>query len=351
MLGQVVSIVEESAVIVWDPATHTEHFIRRAAFNTTALDFGFLVPTPSKPSLASASDWVFANIQGLLKPKTVVSETHGVDLTPLFVHILSMFNMRARDGNALTATAPPVRVLDVQRVAGYDAVVLEADNPAALGSWLEKHGYASGPDLNAWLEPYVAAHWKITAFKIARASGRDQVGTSAVRMSFTTDRPFFPYREPASQRAQSPDASQRRSLQVLFLGDARVDGRIGSGNDNAWPARTIWSDQLGQDDAASLARDLSLADGQIPSSPWLTVFEDDSSPRPGFDDLYFTRSEAQYPTLIEQVVTVDKRIPVPIDVVLILACVLVGLMLLVRFALKLRRVRNSIDNESFGELE
>ena len=45
-------IAEESAVIVWEGATRTEHFVRRATFATTAADFGFLVPTPSKPELA-----------------------------------------------------------------------------------------------------------------------------------------------------------------------------------------------------------------------------------------------------------------------------------------------------------
>ena len=44
-----VYVIEESAVIVWDPATKTEHFIRRATFHGKAGDFGFLVPTPSVP--------------------------------------------------------------------------------------------------------------------------------------------------------------------------------------------------------------------------------------------------------------------------------------------------------------
>jgi hypothetical protein len=50
----VVRIAEEEAVIVWDPATKTEHFIRRAAFHSTARQFGFLVPTT--PRLTEVSD-------------------------------------------------------------------------------------------------------------------------------------------------------------------------------------------------------------------------------------------------------------------------------------------------------
>ena len=63
-----------------------------------------------------------------------------------------------------------VRVLDEQRVAGYDAAVLEADSANALNAWLAKHEYVTRPDLAAWLDTYVKAKWKITAFKVAKAS-------------------------------------------------------------------------------------------------------------------------------------------------------------------------------------
>ena len=41
-VGHHVLIAEEEALIVWNPATKTEHFIRRAAFRSTARKFGFL---------------------------------------------------------------------------------------------------------------------------------------------------------------------------------------------------------------------------------------------------------------------------------------------------------------------
>jgi hypothetical protein len=54
-----VAIEHEDALIVWDPGKGMEHFIRRARFDTTAKDFGFLVPTPSKPELAEVPDSLF----------------------------------------------------------------------------------------------------------------------------------------------------------------------------------------------------------------------------------------------------------------------------------------------------
>ena len=54
--GEEVQIAEEEAVIVWDPATRTEHFIRRASFHSTARTFGFLLPTPTTPTLGELPD-------------------------------------------------------------------------------------------------------------------------------------------------------------------------------------------------------------------------------------------------------------------------------------------------------
>ena len=59
MRGEYVEITNESALIIWDAESKTEHFIRRAAFQSTSTDFGFLVPTPTQPELAEADDSVF----------------------------------------------------------------------------------------------------------------------------------------------------------------------------------------------------------------------------------------------------------------------------------------------------
>src|SRR5437879_4070273 len=57
--GDYVGIANETALIIWDAESETQHFIRRATFDTKAKDFGFLVPTPSKPELDEAHDYTF----------------------------------------------------------------------------------------------------------------------------------------------------------------------------------------------------------------------------------------------------------------------------------------------------
>src|SRR5262249_53159001 len=162
------------------------HFIRRADFQSEAPDFGFLVPSPSQPELAEAPDSVFEILDEATRPQIVEGTEYQVMICTPMEFLLSASEPPVGAG-------PRVQILDTQRVAGYDTAVLRADDAAALSQWLSARGYPSRPELQQWLEPYVRAHWVVTAFKIAkraRTAGME-LGTSAVRMSFATERPFF----------------------------------------------------------------------------------------------------------------------------------------------------------------
>lgn len=281
--GENVDIVEESAIIQWDPATKTQQFIRRATFKGTAKDFGFLVPTPTAPALEEVSDQVFTALEQKTARKTVKKTTKRLDWTPL-VMLLSNFGYKGMD-EAATAR-PPVEVLSVQKLAGYEAAVLDATDANALNEWLATHGYATTPDLAQWLDAYVKQGWKITAFKIDKSQGEVAARTSAVKMTFKTERPFFPYREPKTERAYD----SVRSLTIYFQGPERVSGVIGE--KELWPGVLMWSDTH------------------------LTKLVDTSNTRPGFDDLFFVRDKDQTP--YEPPPYVDetiKRIHAPADVI------------------------------------
>jgi hypothetical protein len=308
--GVFVQIAEESAIIVWDAATKTEHFIRRAAFQTTARDFGFLVPTPSKPELAEAADGAFEQLETAIKPP-VVEERHYT-LEPAMLCTLGILMQSAgRSAAPSIAAAAPVRVLDAQRVAGYDAVVLEADSARALANWLKEHGYDERPALSAWLAPYVAARWKITAFKIAPEAEAQAVSTAAVRMSFAAERPFFPYREPSDQRenlpASAPLPAASRLLRVFFIGPERVTGSIGEAS-APWPGKAVYANPIDK-----IATPLSLPVA-APKGAWLTAFEDSATPRPGTDDLFFAKAADSSPLLPKPIVVpIDTPLFIPLD--------------------------------------
>ena len=312
-----VAVADESAVIVWDEATHTEHFVRRASFRSTAKDFGFLVPTPSKPDLSETTDSIFGILEDKIRPE--VTHTHSTSFEPT---ALLLFFFAKRGATASAPMAASVRVLEEKRVAGYDAAVLEADDASALARWLSDHGYSQRPALAEWLAPYVAKRWKLTAFKVADTTANDQpttLGTSAVLMSFQTDRPYFPYREPRDQREDVPPAvSGSRYWRTFFVGTQRVSATIGDGK-TAFPGKTTWSGPFEGAFAPPI---------KVPSGAWLTAFEDNSSPRPGVDDLWFDPAPDQTPVKPPPIVIgVVKEIPIPVD---LLAVGVIGAWLAVR---------------------
>jgi hypothetical protein len=251
-----VAIAEEGAVIIWDAARKIQHFIRWAGFETTGPDFGFLVPTPTQPTLADAPNSVFDLMETWTAPKTV--ERREMVLAPA----LCMFGCGKSDYTAKSAT-DAVRVLDRQRVGGFDAAVLEADDAEALRLWLDKHGYVARPELISWLGPYLADRWKITAFKIAHdaKTGR-RVQTTPVRMTFRTERPFFPYREPEETKDTETAHPRGRLLRVFFIGDQRVEGMLGN---DRWTVGVPWSNALSDAQRAEVIERLELRHDELPA--------------------------------------------------------------------------------------
>jgi hypothetical protein len=47
---------DQSVIILWDAANKTEHFIRKASFQSAGDDFGFIVPSPSQPELEESGN-------------------------------------------------------------------------------------------------------------------------------------------------------------------------------------------------------------------------------------------------------------------------------------------------------
>ncbi len=298
--GAHVAVAREAAIIIWNEKAKRQHFIRRAAFDTKVPYFGFLVPTPTQPTLKEAPDKLFQDMEEWTKPEVVtrvVQRPRG--------HVgRTMMPMSA---------APPgsVSVLDRQRVAGLEAVVLKATDAKALEEWLQEHGYATRPELMKWLEPYIKQGWMITAFQIPKPDATiNEVSTSAVLMSFDTERPFFPYSEPADQRTGTP-APRSRLLRVFFVGTQRMQGAL-EDKKTAWPGQTVWAGQLGGKHRGSLGSDLTKTGVSVPENAYLTVFEDSSSPRPGTADLFFApstdKSNVRRPAIVN---TVEVDAPHP----------------------------------------
>jgi hypothetical protein len=251
-------IKQEEALIVWDAERKVEHFIRSARFGGAKRSFGFLVPTPARPQLAGADDAVFRRLADIYQRP------------PAPIPIL--------DDDSAPA---PVTVVERKRVAGMDAAVLLASDPAALARWLREQGFTGRADLDAWLAPYVARGFHITAFRYLVGT-QPTITSHAVRLSFAAERPFYPYAEP---RDAAVDSARR--LRVSVVAPWRAAGTVG---DKPWEARTGFADR-----PRGVARILA---GAVPagtrSGPWLTTFEELPSRR-GSSDLFFAAAPTQQP--------------------------------------------------------
>ncbi len=307
-----IPVAAEEALILWDEATQTEHFVRAARFSGGEAGMGFLVPTPSRPDLGEVTVDPFRALDAAFVPREVWVERSRVSA--------SCCMLLSRGGQeppvTVSAQAPDsVRVLETRRVGPYDATVLAADDAQALATWLGAHGFVSRPALATWLGPYVANHWVLTAFLLARANGDGANSLPAVRMSFHAERPFYPYSEPDEPAA--PGASGPRTLFVFVVaGNAMEGGRGGAFLPWAGTAELAApADGARDNERANVAIAAIRAAGlSVPPHPWLSAFRDRSSPRVADLDLFFRASSRAAPLRPAPVERIRFReFPLPLD--------------------------------------
>ena len=342
--GEVVDVADETALVIWDEADQTEHFIRQATFVGSASNFGFLVPTPSRPRVVAVKPDVFADLARITEAKA--EERSETSLSLGCSRSAPETKLAINDESLLPNG---VVVLEAKQVGNLDMKVLAFradktkkfdDTADELLGWLNRQGYAARPELKDWVRYYIENSWIITAFKIAgeptAESSKGKNGTfavkaSAVRMSFKTDRPFFPYREPVDQRdAQS--RSVPRLLRVFVAAKQRMDGKIGETID--WPGQVVWTNAISDAERSGLLGKVHLPPESFNDKWWLTEFEDRSTPRPGTDELYFERSMDRTTVARPPVIVVVHKSPWwfgPLLVVILLAIGGAALMLVRRY--------------------
>jgi hypothetical protein len=284
--GGSVRIASESALIVWDEATKTEHFIRRGSFQTDVPYFGFLVPTPTEPKLGEVPDELFTALEGWTKPEVKIEQR--IRYVSLF-GVFAVGSTADRSFKHAPQMAAGVEVLHQQRVGNLDATVLKASDKEALQKWLAEHGYDARPQVTDWLDAYIQAGWIITAFQMVKPEKKTPgLDSRAVRMSFQAQQPFYPYREPIDQREGVPPHGSR-FLRVFMVADGRMAGEL-EDKKTPWPGRPVWADRLDDTRREKITGQLGPKADPVKEGAWLTVFEDSSYPRPGTAELVFSKS-------------------------------------------------------------
>lgn len=268
--GADLDLSTERVVIIWDEENQRQHFIRDAEFHGDGQAFGFLVPSPSLPELHEANERLIPTLRDRSAPREVPENEYTLG-TCCTLSLLSSGSDQSTGPLERSLVLPGVSVVSTQRVGQLDASILRVNDPASLPAWLADNGFAVEESITEWVAPYAASGHYITAFKFDPESA-EGFRTGAIRISFDTDRPFYPYREPSTEGA---DEEQERWLRVFFLASERASGRV-SGADfgTTYFAAAVPGLHAGMSE---------LADFGVGDDTWLTVFDDRTSRRPDAD--------------------------------------------------------------------
>jgi hypothetical protein len=147
-------------------------------------------------------------------------------------------------------------------------------------------------------------------------------------MSFKTDRPVFPYREPDPRSAAESLGARDRLLRIYFIGEARYRGEFTPDqrrtDNQVWTGRVAWTNMLGTDDRLKLLELLRLPATTGPDYWRLTEFEDPWPYRLAPADVTFVRDSDQSTHRREPIYQyVSSRVPMDATVYALGAAVVI----------------------------
>ncbi len=148
----------QKAFIAWRPERKEEAFTVQPKFEGNAIDFGMVIPTPSRPKLDEMPRDFFKD----LALYTI--------LMPLPEPIYSAIDPNTRKyecdkDDFIVDDAKKVKILESGVVGSLDYKILEAQDAKPLYDWLKQNGYSYGGD-EATLDHYVQKKWLFTVMKI-----------------------------------------------------------------------------------------------------------------------------------------------------------------------------------------
>lgn len=174
---------EEKALLVWDDATKTEHLIRALSLKGDAESLGVLLATPTVPAVAKEDDTVIDRV------------------------------------GKLFASGAPMAADQRGPFGDFDTSTFKASDAAALDAWLGKYKLTGKASLRAWAKGYADKGWYLTGVHTtAKGTGDRKLDVPAVRLSFKTDAPVFPYTEAAVDEADEAAHRDRYNPRQPYRG-------------------------------------------------------------------------------------------------------------------------------------
>lgn len=171
---------DQKAVIFYENGLET--LILSVTFRGDAEDFGWVIPTPSRPQVSKSSDELFASLEQI----TTFEEDLVRPLT---------FEEAYNLGKATQS----VHIIETKKIEYYEVAVLTADEPEALAEWLAVNDYQFPKKASYILDSYIENNWYFVAVKIdteAISPGVDrqlrQGHMIPLELKFSTDKIVYP---------------------------------------------------------------------------------------------------------------------------------------------------------------
>lgn len=271
------TLSREKVIIVHDAESGVEHFVREVVFDKAADPLGFVVPTPTRPTVHAVKKTPFTALRSAFPfrpvPRGIGARGRGYG-----------------SGSGAMLGGKGVQVLDVEQVGSFKAFVLAATDESALASWLSENAFDSPPEAATWLKHYVDLGFYYVALrydppKRKRDEARAQLDAETLRITFEAPLPYYPYLEP---RAPTLERNDPRLLEVWYVGaEPMVPVAVHSTEGDAswvrpWRAGERYPDARDKLLGATKAQLSNL----LPEGPLqLQTFQDQKRRRDGFGDV------------------------------------------------------------------
>jgi hypothetical protein len=277
------SLTREKVLIIHDRDAGVQHFVREVAFKRATEPFGFVVPTPTRPSVDSVKKQPFSKLRETFPFARLEGGLRGMG--------------GGAPGSGAADGEGGVQILEVKKVGSFIAFVLAATDEKALSRWLADNDLVSTPEADQWLAHYVKMGFFYVAMRYDPGKKddvfRSSVEAETMRISFATPVPYYPYLEPESKFL----TEQPRLMELWYVGRDKVQPVALRDKDGT----ATWVRPL----QPGLVTDEAARDELLPTlSPPLTkllpkgdlvvqTFQDQKFWRTGFGDILFAFEEAQ----------------------------------------------------------
>ncbi len=168
----------EKIVIHYDPSTQIEHFVRQVTFDGQSR-VGFIVPSPTKPTIALADDKIFqvaADAADAAYSKWTSSKQFD-------------------SASASAGAAGEIEIVDRLKVGKFDVTIVRAKDRLGLVKWLKARKFAMPEGFEPWIQPYIEEDMFLAVYEF-KGGGKAGLISETIRTTFKTDKPLYPYRIP-----------------------------------------------------------------------------------------------------------------------------------------------------------